>query len=74
MKMLVAINLVFALGFAGMLIAHVTNNYAWLGFIGVWCAAEGVLARDHTIKWWQWALLLTSLACLDGAVLLIFGH
>lgn len=40
MKMLIAVNLAFALGLAAMLIAKVTNNYYWLGFLGAWCVFE----------------------------------
>lgn len=72
MKMLIAVNLAFALGLAAMLIAKITNNYYWLAFITSWCVAEGWLARDHSIKWWQWALLLISLGILDVSILFIF--
>lgn len=74
MKVLISINLAFALGFAAMLIAKISNDYYWLTFLTAWCVAEGVMARDHSIRWWQWALLLIALGCLDMTILLIFKH
>lgn len=74
MFMLITVNLVFALGLVGLLVGNVVNNYVWLAFLALWCVAEGALARDPSIRWWQWLLVLVGLGCLDIILFLFFSH
>jgi len=71
MRNLVLVNLAFAIGLGFMIGTDVNNNWLWLTFIFTWCAAEGFLAKDTSIKWWQWALLLLALSSLDVAIVLL---
>ena len=72
MKSLILINLFFALIMAVFLILPVASNWAWLGLIIAWCVGEGVLARDHSIRWWQWLALFVVLGSLEVGLVMWF--
>lgn len=68
MTRLIFTNLFFALLLAIFLLLPITSNWAWLGLIVSWCAAEGVLARSPELKWWHFALLFAVLGTLEVAL------
>lgn len=72
MKKVIFVNLLFAVGLGFLLANKVTSNNIWLAFITVWCLAEGFLAKDKSVKGWQWALIIGGLCLLDIAVVLYF--
>ncbi|MGI9275810.1 MAG: hypothetical protein ACR2PT_13325 [Endozoicomonas sp.] len=69
---LIFVNLAFALLLAAFLLLPVTSNWAWLVMIALWCLAEGWIARDSSIRWWQWLLLFIVLGALDVGLVLLF--
>ena len=68
MAKLILVNGLFAAILVIFLIAPITSNWAWLGFIFVWCWCEGLLARDPSVKWWQMLLVFVALGAIDFVI------
>ena len=73
MKVFLAVNAAFVLVFVGLAIVQPPLS-VWLVFIGTWCLADYILAKDIHLAWWHWVLLVAILAIVDVVVLRLTGQ
>lgn len=73
MKLFLAVNVAFVAVFVGLAI-YQPPIWGWLVFIGTWCLADYILARDIHLAWWHWVLLVGILAIVDVVVLRLTGQ
>ena len=73
MNIFLAVNAAFVLVFVGLAIMG-PPLWGWLVFIGTWCLADYILAKDIHLAWWHWVLLVLILAIVDVVVLRLTGQ
>ena len=68
-----AVNAAFILVFVGLAIFQ-PPVWGWLVFIGAWCLADYILAKDIHLAWWHWVVLVLILVIVDVIVLRLTGQ
>lgn len=68
-RLFVLIMVVFTLGMALLLFYEVSAWWIWYIYFAVWTILEIRVAKNISLKWWHWFLIIVAILGIDWIVL-----